>query len=98
MFRHHRQRVGDISDDSVEADAAEPVARLDLEARVGDEHDVDVARNHRAGELCVPAFQTDVHRADQVTASELLGRTSVEQDRAGLDEAGGGVEIEGLER
>ena len=72
-------------DHLVETDPGEPVLALELVVGLGDEHDVDVGREHRTGELGVAAAQSDVDGVAQVTLGELFGCAAVDQHGAAVD-------------
>ena len=55
MLLEHAQRVGEVADDAVEADARQAVLGLHLQAVVGDEHDRRARLDDAAGVLGVAA-------------------------------------------
>ena len=72
VLEHHLVGLVEVADHPVETDTGEPVLALELMAGLGEQHDVDVGRKHRTGELRVAAVEPDVDGAAQMPLSELL--------------------------
>ena len=85
MGEHHLIGLGQVADHPVEADPGQPVLAFEFLAGFGEQHDVDVGRQHRTGELGVAAFQADVDRVAQVALGELLGSAPVDEHGAAVD-------------
>jgi hypothetical protein len=83
VLDHELERVLDVADHTVEADAREPVLPLELHAALHEQDDVGVGPDERAGELGVATAETDVDRAVEVTTAELLGVATVDEHRTG---------------
>ena len=63
VLGHHLERIGEMPDNPVEADATQTVLSLQFEAVFHDQHDVDVGGDDRTGELGITALEPDVDRS-----------------------------------
>ena len=83
MGEHHLVGILEVADHPVETDSGETVLTLEFLAGIGQQHDVDIRLDHRAGEFGVATLEADVDGALQMSETELLGVAAVDQHRTG---------------